>query len=145
MRVMNRNRIVLALVAACLLAGCSTSIEPTQADLKTKWESGNVAPARPRDDLIAFMRTYLNNPTNVRSAQLSQPALKRVPGDPGDRVIICVRYNARDTSGKYAGVKTGAAAFYEGKLDRFIDTPRDVRTLCGETGYEPFPDLERIK
>ncbi|MBV9348008.1 MAG: hypothetical protein JOZ70_11230 [Pseudolabrys sp.] len=142
----SRNNMRALLVAAAMgLSGCGTSIEPTQADLKDRWETANVPPAAYRGDIVAFMRTYLNDPTNVRNAQIAPPTLKRVIGDPGDRFVACVRFNARDTAGKYPGPKTGAATFYNGKLDRFLDQPREVRSLCGEgIAFEPFPELERI-
>ena len=45
-------------------------------------------------DLLAFLRTYLNDPTQVRDTGVTQPALKRA--GPGDRYVACVRYNSRD-------------------------------------------------
>jgi hypothetical protein len=55
-----------------------------------------------------------------------------------------VRYNARNTDGKYLGSKDGAAIYVAGKLDRFLDMPKDVRELCKEAAYLPFPELERL-
>ena len=95
-----------------------------------------------RQDLLAFLRTYLNDPSHVRSASVSQPQLKYI--GPGDRYVACVRYNARNSDGKYVGSKDGAAIYVAGKLDRFIDTPKDVRELCKEVAFVPFPELERL-
>jgi hypothetical protein len=110
--------------------------------LKARWDAENVYPQGYRQDLLAFLRTYLNDPSQVRSASVSQPQLKYI--GPGDRYIACVRYNARNSDGKYVGSKDGAAIYVAGKLDRFLDTPKDVRELCKEVAFAPFPELERL-
>ena len=43
----------------------------------------------------------------MRGAAVSAPFLKEV--GPGERYVVCVRFNARDTRGKYMGVKEAAA------------------------------------
>ncbi|MBV9556802.1 MAG: hypothetical protein JO254_06955 [Pseudolabrys sp.] len=133
-----------AIGVALFLAGCASSTEPTQADLKAEWESRNSPPVNAKGDIIAFMRTYLNNPSGLRSAGISNPFRKTLPGDPGERILVCVRYDARDTTGRYVGVKTGAAAFRSGRFEVFYDNPREAPELCKEAVYQPFPELERI-
>ena len=64
---------LLALVLAGVLAGCTTNIEPSASELKARWDAENVYPQRYRQDLLAFLRTYLNDPSHVRSAAVSQP------------------------------------------------------------------------
>lgn len=132
----------LAVALALLLGGCATEIGPSEADLKARWESENVVPGDYKRDLLAFLRTYLNDPTHVRAATVSQP-FRKVVG-PADRYIVCVRYSARDMDGKYGSGKVGAGVFVNGKLDRFIDGVREVRPLCGDAAYSPFPELERL-
>ncbi len=131
----------LALAAVLLVGGCATEVGPTPAELKAQWEAQNVFPRNYKADLMAYMRTYLNDPTHVRGAAVSQPELK--PIGPGERYIVCVRYNARVGS-KYAGSKDGAATYVSGKLDRYIDTPLEVRELCKDATYAPFPELETL-
>ncbi|MGA8177655.1 MAG: hypothetical protein WB839_23420 [Pseudolabrys sp.] len=133
---------LVALLVAALLAGCTTNLEPSASDLKARWDAENVYPQRYRQDVLAFLRTYLNDPSHVRGAGISQPQLKYI--GPGDRYVSCVRYDARNTDGKYLGSKDGAATYVGGKLDLFLDTPRDVRELCKEVAYAPFPELERL-
>ncbi|MGI8527364.1 MAG: hypothetical protein ACR2K5_14555 [Pseudolabrys sp.] len=136
----------VAIVAVLMLAGCvSSSLEPSQADLKAQWEARNIPPLDYKSDIIALMRTYLNDPNGVRSAGVSPPQRKTVIGEPDERFITCVRFDARKTSGDYAGVKTGAAVYVSGKLDRFLDTPRVVEALCKDAAYQPFPELERLR
>jgi hypothetical protein len=133
------------MVSAVLLAGCSNSLEPTAAELRAGWEAQNVVPIDYKGDVLAYMRTYLNDPRNVRGAAISPPERKTVLRNPGERYVVCVRFDARNSAGSYAGLKTGAAVFVSGKLDRFIDAPRDVADICAEAAYMPFPELERLQ
>jgi len=129
-------------LAAVSLGGCATDTGPSTSELKARWDAQNVYPQGYRQDLLAFLRTYLNDPSHVRAASVSQPQLKYV--GPGDRYVSCVRFNARNSDGKYLGSKDGAAIYVSGKLDRFLDTPKDVRELCKEVAYAPFPELEKL-
>jgi hypothetical protein len=131
-----------AAVATVALAGCTTEVGPSSAELKARWDAENVYPQAYRQDLLAYMRTYLNDPSQVRGAAVSQPQLKFI--GPGDRYVACVRFNARNTDGKYQGSKDGAAVYVSGRLDRFFDMPKDVRELCKDASYAPFPELEKL-
>lgn len=132
---------VLAL--ALLVGGCSTTnLDPTPAELKAQWDAQNVVPEHYKQDLLAFLRTYLNDPTHIHDAAVSPPVLK--PAGPGDRYIACVRYNARNSTGAYAGAKQGAAVYVSGKLDHFIDGQRDIKELCKDAAYAPFPELQQL-
>ena len=134
--------LLIAVSVAAALGGCATETGPSASELKARWDAENVYPQGYRQDLLAFLRTYLNDPSQVRSASVSQPQLKYI--GPGDRYVACVRYNARNSDGKYVGSKDGAATYVAGKLDRFLDTPKDVRELCKEVAFVPFPELERL-
>jgi hypothetical protein len=140
-----RMRQLVLLVAgstAVALAGCASDLGPSASELKGRWDAENVYPQGYRQDLLAFLRTYLNDPSLIRGAAVSQPQLKYVA--PGDRYVACVRYNSRNADGKYLGSKDGAAIYVAGKLDRFVDTAREVRELCKEVAYAPFPELEKL-
>jgi hypothetical protein len=144
MRTARIQRIALLVAAAATVAlgGCATEVGPSSAELKAKWDAENVFPQAYRQDLLAYLRTYLNDPLHVRGAAVSQPQLKYI--GPGDRYVACVRYNARNTDGKYQGSKDGAAVYVAGKLDRFFDIPKDVRELCKDAAFAPFPELEKL-
>ena len=137
-----RLTLLTAAVAAAALGGCATEVGPSASELKARWDAENVYPARYQQDLIAFLRTYLNDPSRIRDAAVSQPQLKYI--GPGDRYVACVRYNARNSDGKYMGSKDGAAVYVSGKLDRFLDTVQTVRALCKDATFAPFPELERL-
>ncbi len=133
----------LALAAALMVGGCSTNLEPTQEELKARWEAQNVFPTGYKRDLLAFLRTYLNDPTQVRDAAVAPPARKTI--GLGERFVVCVRFRARKSDGKYAPSKDGAATYVSGKLDRFFDEPqKEVRELCKDAAFAPFPELEKL-
>jgi hypothetical protein len=133
----------LALWAALACAGCTTDVGPSPAELKANWEAQNVLPQGYKQDLLAYMRTYLNDPSGIHGAGVTQPALKDF--GQGQRYMACVRFNARKSDGKYAGSKEGVAVFVAGKLDRFFDVPREVHEFCKDAAYAPFPELEALK
>lgn len=96
-------------------------------------------PANYRAELLAFMRTYLNDPTNVREAAISEPIQRYLGG--ARRYFLCVRYNARDSSGRYTGLSDRAALYLDGRFDRLVERAQD---FCPAQAYAPFPELERL-
>ncbi|MBV8509121.1 MAG: hypothetical protein JO289_03055 [Xanthobacteraceae bacterium] len=60
---------------------------------------------------------------------------------PPERYTVCVRYNARDFDGRYAGIKQGMAVYSRGRFDRFVPQPHGP---CDEAEYKPFPELEAL-
>ena len=134
--------LLATLSTALAVGGCATEIGPSQAELKAQWEAQNVYPGSYKQDLLAFLRTYLNDPTQVRAAAVAQPQRKTV--GPGERYVVCVRYSARNSEGRYAGPKDGAATYVSGKLDRFFDVPLEVREFCKDAAFAPFPELEKL-
>ena len=132
----------LALLALLVAGGCTTDVGPSSAELEAQWNAQNVVPQNYKQDLLAFLRTYLNDPTHVRGGEISQPVLKTV--GPGQRYVACLRYNAREVHGKYAGVKTGAAVYVSGKLDRLLDG-KQAQPYCTDAAYAPFPELAQLK
>jgi hypothetical protein len=148
---MRGRALLLALAVAVALGGCaSKDIGPSEAELKQRWESQNILPTAYKADLVAFLRTYLNDPTNVRGATVSPPLRKTI--GPGERYVVCVRF----TEGRNAGQREGAATFVSGKLDRYfdvtrgkldrsLDLPADAREICKDAAFAPFPELEKLK
>lgn len=142
------DRRLLRCATILFIAGLSAC-----AGQQSPFESAR-APANYKSDILAFLRTYLNDPTNVREAAVAAPSLQNVDGD--QRYIACVRFNARRLDGRYAGLLTTAAIFdSSGKLTRFVDLTADptapdaaLRTrladVCRGEAYQPFPELERL-
>lgn len=96
-------------------------------------------PANHRADLVAFFRTYINDPSGVRDAAITEPFQKDVSGL--RRYLVCVRYSARDFNGRQTPVTDRAALFLDGRFDQLLDRPGDT---CGGQAFAPFPELERL-
>ena len=101
--------------------------------------SVNVFPENYRAEILAYQRSYLNDPTGIRSAGITQPALRKVGGV--ERYMACVRFNAKAAGGTYSGLREYLAIFVAGKLDQMPVT----REECNGAAYEPFPELERLR
>ena len=129
-------------VLGVLLAGCASDVGPTAAELKARWEAENVYPENYKRDLLAFMRTYLNDPTRIRGAAVSRPERKTV--GQGERFVACVRYTERKDNGSYGAPKDGAATFVSNRLDRFFDGEAEVKALCRDAVLAPFPEMEKV-
>jgi hypothetical protein len=134
----------LAVLLMLVLGGCSSDLATfgEQREMRVRWDAQNIYPQNYKSDLLAFLRTYLNNPDHIRTAALAPPQMKTV--GPGQRFVACVRYDARDSDGKYKGAKDGVAVYVVGKLDQFIDQPKAAREICKDAAYAPFPELERL-
>ena len=134
---MRRSILLLALA----LAACGKTVDQLSLEQrKVDWAAANVYPAEYRGELIAYLRTYLNDPTGIREAAISEPALK--PFGAGDRYVVCVRFNPkRSGGGGYAGVKDHLVIYAGGKLDRYFEAAGES---CKDAAYAAFPELERI-
>jgi hypothetical protein len=97
-------------------------------------------PANYRPELLAFLKTYLNNPENIRDAGLAEPVERTVGGRL--RYVVCLRYNARETDGSYQGARERAVVFIDGRLDRINENAGDT---CAGASYVPYPELEKMK
>jgi hypothetical protein len=109
------------------------------------WEAGNVYPANYRAELLAYLRTYLNDPSGVREAQVSEPVLRSV--GPGNRYVVCVRFNPRKVGGGYAGAREHMVVYVGGKLDRFVELRGEQQAKgeqCSGATYAAFPELESL-
>ena len=127
----------LALSLSFALAGCNSD----WVGARDQARAANTMALGPtyRADIVAFMRTYLNNPVGVRDAFISEPALRTFEG--AERNSVCLRYTARKSDGQYAPSKDSLVLFREGRLDRVVDAAREA---CKSAAYQPFPELERL-
>ncbi len=131
---------LLAGLVGAALVGCSSYEREYGAGPETKGGADvNVYPDNYRGEILAYQRTYLNDPTGIRSASISQPAIRKIGNL--DRYAVCVRFNAKGASGAYTGVRDYLAIFLAGKLDQMGPTAEQCKTAT----YEPFLDLERLR
>jgi hypothetical protein len=121
-----------------MLAGCNSDWLNSRDSVT---QANTVPPTSSyKTDVLAFMRTYLNDPTGVRDAFISEPTLRKVEN--ADRYSLCLRYTARKPGGReYAASKDSLVLFREGRLDRIIDNAREA---CKEAAYQPFGELEHL-
>jgi hypothetical protein len=92
-----------------------------------------------RAELLAFMRTYLNNPVGVHEAAMAEPVQRTVGGRL--RYVSCLRFIPRETDGSYRNSRERAILYVNGRLDRVVENASDI---CAGAVYAPFPDLEKM-
>src|SRR5687767_2980723 len=103
----------LMIVVPLVLTGCSSEWMH-ERDLSAQMHS--VFPQNYRAEIVALMRSYLNDPTGVRDAFVSEPSQRTIDGS--SRYAACVRYNAKKGGGQYAGSRDSMVLFRGGRLDR---------------------------
>ncbi len=126
----------LTLLFVLVLGGCNTEWQHNRERNEIAYSA---VPANYKADILSFMRTYLNDPSGVRDAFLSEPSQQTIEGT--SRYASCLRYNAKKTGGQYAGSKDSLVLFRGGRLDRVVDNARE---RCRDAAYKPFPELERL-
>ena len=92
-----------------------------------------------RPELLAFMKTYLNNPAGVRDAALAEPVQRTVGGRL--RYVTCLRFTPRESDGGYREERERAVLYVDGRLDRIIEKASEP---CAGVAYAPFPELEKM-
>jgi hypothetical protein len=137
------------------LSACSGAEEYEAEARRKAVEAQSVMPQNYRADTLAFLRTYLNNPEHVRGAALSEPRKLLVEGT--ERYAACLRFDARNSAGRYLGLRDHLAVFVSGKFDRLIELGRPgsealaserlrpLREYCAGAAYQPFPELEQLR
>ena len=92
-----------------------------------------------RSEILAFMRTYLNNPAGVHDALMADPVQRTVGGRL--RYVSCLRFTPRESDGSYREQRERAVLFVDGRLDRVVENASEP---CAGALYAPFPDLEKL-
>ena len=92
-----------------------------------------------RAEVLAFLKTYLNNPVGVRDAVMAEPVQRVVGGRL--RYLVCLRFSPRESDGGYREPRERAVLFVDGRLDRIIENPTEP---CAGAAYAPFVELEKM-
>jgi hypothetical protein len=92
-----------------------------------------------RAELLAFMKTYLNDPVAVRGAAMAEPIQRTV----GQRLryVSCLHFVPRESDGSYRDVRERAVLYVNGRLDRLIENASEI---CAGAVYAPFPEMEKL-
>jgi hypothetical protein len=139
--VKSRRAGLLLMVISIVLSGCSGNLSSFSFGKQAEPPpiEPNLYPAKYREEITAFMRTYLANPVKVKDAFVAEPVLRPVAGT--THYITCIRYNPRDSKNQYLGVNTRFAIFLGGKLNQLL--PEDPQ-LCAGLNYQRYPELEAM-
>jgi hypothetical protein len=126
-------------VLPLILAACAGEGQNSITYTDDRGVANQPYPANYRAELLAFMKTYLNNPVGVKEAVMAEPVQRTVGGRL--RYAVCLRYNAKDTGGGYPGMRERAVLYVDARLDRIVE---DAGEVCAGAAYAPFPELEKM-
>jgi len=126
------------MVALLALAGCGGGSGLSGPET-AGGAAANKFPDNYRAEIIAYQRSFLNDPTGIRGAIITQPAVKPVGST--ERYVVCVRFDAKGPTGAYTGARDHLAIFLAGKLDQM----GVAREECRGAAYEPFPEMEKLR
>ncbi|HEY0236971.1 MAG TPA: hypothetical protein VGC86_18235 [Afipia sp.] len=130
------RRLILIAMCAATLGACAFRVD----EWGDRTEGQQLQPVNYRTELVAFMRSYLNDPSGIREAVIAEPVMRTVGGRL--RYVTCVRYSARDNGNEYSPVRDRAVLYVDGRLDRLVE---DGTEICAGANYAPFPELEKLK
>jgi len=138
MKLLRRAAIVLLPI---LLAACFSTGEDSRGMSFTddRGYADQPYPSNYKREVLAFMRTYLNNPVGVREAQMADPVQRTVGGRL--RYVSCLRYIPRESDGSYREPRDRAVVYVDARLDRVLENPGDA---CAGATYAAFPELEKL-
>jgi hypothetical protein len=108
-------------------------------DLVPDSDGINVYPTNYKSEILAAMHAYLNNPTGIRDAAISEPTIKSF--GTVNRYVACLRFTPKKNVSEYGAPREIAAVFLGGRLDRFVDLPK---TECTGVTYATFPELQNL-
>ena len=136
----NAAKIAAILLLPIALAACAGSDEVKSITYTDdRGVSNQPFPNNYKNEVLSFMRTYLNNPVGVRDAAMAEPVQRVIGGRL--RYVSCLRYSARDSAGNYGELRERAILYVDGRLDRIIENASDP---CAGAVYAPFPLLEKM-
>lgn len=127
----NLKNMALHTLLGLALAACSTDLN--------KGPDPNILPSNYKQEILDTMMSTLPDPTNVRDAFISEPALTTLSKEA--RYTVCVRYNGRNENRQYMGNKDRVGFFYGGHLNQLVDADQGQ---CAKVTYKPFPELEKL-
>jgi hypothetical protein len=121
------------------LAGCLDSEDTRTTSFVESANAEQPFPANYKPEILAFFKTYLNNPVGVHEAAIAEPVQRSVGGRA--RYVTCLRFAERQSDGSYREPRERAVLFVDGRLDRIIPNPAEQ---CAGAAYAAFPDMEKM-
>ena len=139
-RVRRLAKIAAVMLLPIMLAACAASDDGKPITFTDdRGVSSQPFPKNYRAEVLAFLKTYLNNPVGVRDAVMAEPVERVVGGRL--RYLACLRVSAREPDGDYREPRERAILFVDGRLDRIIDNAVEP---CAGVAYAPFAELEKM-
>ena len=123
----------------CLLSALAVSLLACSSDKKQAEENPNIFPADYKNEILTTMTNSLDDPTNIRSAYITDPFIR--PAGKEERYVVCVRSDSRNVARHYTGITDRIGYFYNGHLNQLVDATKEQ---CGNIAYKPFPELEKL-
>ncbi len=102
--------------------------------------------AAPADGAVAAHLQRLQLRRHGQPRGTREPELRTVPValpmPSTQRYMVCLRFNAKDSTGKYQGSRDYMVAFLSGRLDTIVPARREQ---CAKAEWQPFPELEKLR
>jgi hypothetical protein len=135
------SRLAAIVLLPLVLSACLTGGEESKSISFTddRGYSNQPYPNNYKGEILAFMRTYLNNPVGVRDALMAEPVQRTIGGRL--RYVSCLRYTPRESDGSYREPRERAVIYVDARLDRVLDNSGDA---CAGATYAAFPELEKL-
>ena len=130
---------VAILLLPIALAACAGDDARNTAYTDDRGVANQPYPASHRAEVLAFMKTYLNDPRDVRDAAMAEPVQRTVGGRL--RYVSCLRFTPRESDGSYRELRERAVLYVNGRLDRVVENASDT---CAGAVYAPFPELAKL-
>jgi hypothetical protein len=134
------SRIAATIALPILLAACAANEEARSITYTDdRGVSSQPFPKNFRGEVLAFLKTYLNDPVGVRDAGIAEPVERVVGGR--QRYVVCLRFSARESDGGYREPRVRGMLFVDGRLDRILENAAET---CAGAAFAAFPDLEKL-
>lgn len=127
----------LAMLLPLTLAACVSSGEDNSGISFTsdRGVANQPFPTDYRTQILAVMKSYINDPAGVRDPGMAEPTQRTVGGRL--RYVSCLRYATKDGGEG----QPRAAVYVDGRLDRVMENAGE---LCAGLSYAPFPELAAL-
>ncbi|MEH2543291.1 MULTISPECIES: hypothetical protein [unclassified Bradyrhizobium] len=133
-------KIAAVILLPLALSACAASDESKPITFTDdRGVSSQPFPKNYRTEVLAFLKTYLNDPVGVRGAVMAEPTERVVGGRL--RYVVCLRFSPRESDGGYREPRERAILFVDGRLDRIIENAAEP---CAGLAYAPFAELEKL-
>src|SRR6478736_3652000 len=133
-------KIAAILLLPIVLAACAGSDDGRSITYTDdRGVSNQPYPNNYRAEVLAFMKTYLNNPVGVHDAAMAEPVQRVIGGRL--RYITCLRYSPRESDGNYREPRERAILYVDGRLDRLVENAAEP---CAGAVFAPFPELQTM-